>query len=149
MANWYIIYNGQQVGPMARENIRAYRPTPQTLVWREGMTEWKPLYTVPELRDILGGLPPNPPGYAKAGTNALAGKDKTTAGILALVIGGLGIHYFYLNKPVAGLITILLSFVTCGIWPVIMLIQGILMLTMTDAEFYQKYVNTDKTFPLF
>jgi len=35
-------------------------------------------------------------------------KSRTTAGILALLLGGAGIHKFYLNKPVMGIIYLLL-----------------------------------------
>ena len=76
-------------------------------------------------------------------------KDRLTAGLLAIFLGGLGIHYFYLEKSTAGLLSILLSLCTCGIWQIIMLIQGIIILTMTDEDFNEKYYNTDKTFPIF
>lgn len=71
------------------------------------------------------------------------------AGILAILIGGLGIQYFYCGKVAGGLITILLSAVTCGLWSVLMLVQGILMLTMTQEEFDRKYVYSTSTLPLF
>ncbi len=77
------------------------------------------------------------------------GKDKLVAGLLAILLGYFGIHYFYLGKVGAGVLTIVLSCCTCGIWSVLMLIQGILMLTMTQADFNAKYVDSDKTFPLF
>ena len=35
-------------------------------------------------------------------------KKRITAALLALFLGGLGIHFFYLNKPVAGLVFLLL-----------------------------------------
>lgn len=156
MSNWYILYNGQQVGPMSKENIKAYSPTRDTLVWTEGMANWQPLYTIPELMELINGMPfthtPHPsPGVQPpiSPVNSFSSKDKTAAGILAILLGGFGIQYFYLGKVGAGFITILLSLVTCGIWPVLMLIQGILMLTMTQQEFDQKYVYTNKVLPLF
>ena len=76
-------------------------------------------------------------------------KDKIVAGILAILLGGLGIHYFYMGKTTAGIITLILGLCSCYIWGVVMLIQGILILTMTDEAFMAKYVDTDKTFPLF
>ncbi|MDE6871152.1 MAG: TM2 domain-containing protein [Bacteroidales bacterium] len=79
----------------------------------------------------------------------LEGKDRVTTAILALLIGGLGVHYFYLGKVTGGFLTILLTFCTCGMWGFILLVQAILMLTMSDADFAAKYVKTDKTFPLF
>ena len=81
---------------------------------------------------------------AKAGK-----KDKLVAGLLAIVLGGLGIHYFYLGKTTAGVLTIVISLVSCGIWPVVMLIQGILMLIMSEEDFDSKYVDNDRTFPIF
>ena len=81
---------------------------------------------------------------AKAGK-----KDKLVAGLLAILLGTLGIHYFYLGKTTAGVLTIVISLVSCGIWPVVMLIQGILMLTMSEEDFNSKYVDNDRTFPIF
>lgn len=76
-------------------------------------------------------------------------KDKVTAGIFALLLGTLGVQYFYLGKVSAGVLSIVLSLFTCGIWPVLMFIQGILMLTMTDEAFNEKYVDTDRSFPIY
>ena len=77
------------------------------------------------------------------------GKSRGVAGLLAILIGALGVHYFYLGKVGGGLLTILLCIVTCGLWGVIPLIQGILMLCMTNEEFERKYVTNPSTFPLF
>lgn len=77
------------------------------------------------------------------------GKARGVAALLAILIGSLGIHYFYLNKVSAGFITILLSIVTCGIWGVVMLVQGIYMFCITNQEFRRKYVDTTSTLPLF
>lgn len=78
-----------------------------------------------------------------------SGKDRLTTALLALFLGTLGIHYFYLGKSTAGILTIVISLCSCGIWGVVMFIQAILMLVMTDSDFQEKYVNTDKSFPLF
>jgi len=89
----------------------------------------------------------------KNGTKSeIAGYDKdkkTIAGILAILLGGIGVHYFYLGKTTAGLITILLTCCTCGFWAILMFIQGIMMLVISDEDFYSKFVNTDRSFPLF
>ena len=81
-------------------------------------------------------------GASNPGARNRYPKDRLTAGLLALFLGGLGIHYFYLEKTTAGLLSILLSLCTCGIWQIIMLIQGIIILTMTDEDFNEKYYNT-------
>lgn len=75
--------------------------------------------------------------------------DKIVTALLAIILGGLGIHYFYLGKTKAGIITIILSLVTCGIWSFIMFIQGVLMLVMPDDRFRDKYINTTSDFPIF
>ena len=57
--------------------------------------------------------------------------------------------YFYVGKVAGGFICLLLSVITCGIWNIVTLIQGILMLTMSQADFEKKYVLNNSTFPLF
>ena len=67
------------------------------------------------------------------------GKEKTVAGILGILLGGLGVHHFYLGSTVAGVIEIVLTCVTCGIGYVLGLVEGILILVMSDEEFNQRY----------
>ncbi len=78
-----------------------------------------------------------------------SGKSRGVAGLLALLIGWLGVHYFYCGKVGGGFICILLCAVTCGLWSVLTFVQGILMMCMRSDEFERKYVNTPSTFPLF
>lgn len=66
------------------------------------------------------------------------GPSRTTCGIVAILIGGLGIHKFMLGMTTAGIIQIVLS--CCGVGSLIGLIEGIIYLTKTDEEFYQTYV---------
>ncbi|MFT5238458.1 MAG: TM2 domain-containing membrane protein YozV/ElaB/YqjD [Flavobacteriaceae bacterium] len=63
---------------------------------------------------------------------------KLIAGILGVLIGGLGIHKFILGYNKEGVIQILLSFL-CGVGAIIGLIEGIIYLTKSDEEFYQTY----------
>lgn len=77
------------------------------------------------------------------------GKSRGVAALLAIFFGSLGVQYFYLGKTSGGIITILLSLVTCGLWNIITLIQGILMLCMSNDEFRRKYVLSPSTMPLF
>lgn len=75
-------------------------------------------------------------------------KEKIVAGLLAILIGTLGIHKFYLGYTKSGIIMLLVSLLTFGvgapIMAVISLIEGILYLTKSDAEFYQTYVQNKK-----
>lgn len=78
------------------------------------------------------------------------GKARGIFAILALIGGTIGLHYFYVNKVAAAIITIVLVFVTCGLWAIIPFLQGILGLwTMTNEEFDRKYVCSTSAFPLF
>ena len=64
-------------------------------------------------------------------------KNKTTAGILALLLGGLGAHKFYLGRIFQGL----LYFIFCWTFipAVVALIEGIWYLTMSDADFNARF----------
>lgn len=73
-----------------------------------------------------------PPNYTQE-------NKKILAGILAIVIGSLGIHKFILGYTQEGIIQIVISIVTCGIGGIIPLIEGIIYLTKSDEEFYQTY----------
>jgi TM2 domain-containing membrane protein YozV len=64
-------------------------------------------------------------------------KNKTTAGILALLLGGLGAHKFYLGRVFQGLLY--LVFCWTFIPAIIALIEGIGYLTMNDADFNVRY----------
>lgn len=81
--------------------------------------------------------------------NGPSGKSRGLAGLFAILFGWIGLQYFYVNKPSGGILCILLTFISCGLWGLISLIQGILMLTMRQTEFEQKYVYSNSTFPLF
>ncbi len=64
---------------------------------------------------------------------------KMMAGILAILVGSLGIHKFVLGYTQEGIIQIIITVVTCGFGSVIGLIEGIIYLTKSDEEFYQTY----------
>jgi len=67
-------------------------------------------------------------------------KTKMAAGLLAIFLGGFGVHKFYLGYTTAGVIQILITLVTCGIGSIVALVEGIIYLTKSDAEFHQTYV---------
>ncbi len=67
------------------------------------------------------------------------GKDKTAAGILGILLGGLGVHQFYLGSVGTGLILIAVTVITCGIGAILGLIEGIMILVMSDEDFNKRY----------
>ncbi len=64
-------------------------------------------------------------------------KNRIAAGLLAIFLGGFGVHRFYLNQPGMGLLYLL--FCWTGVPWIIGIIEGILILTMSDDEFMTKY----------
>lgn len=72
---------------------------------------------------------------------------KILAGILAILLGPLGIHKFVLGYVTEGVLIILSSiiifFFTCGLGfyiPfIITLVEGIIYLTKSDEDFYETY----------
>jgi len=91
-----------------------------------------------------------------AGTGAAPGsKSKVAAGLLAIFLGGLGIHKFYLGYTGPGLVylltntigwvvTIFLLGLPNAALEIIALIEGIIYLTKSDEEFEQTYVAGKK-----
>ncbi|URM37732.1 TM2 domain-containing protein [Flavobacterium anhuiense] len=63
---------------------------------------------------------------------------KVLAGILAILLGYLGIHKFYLGYTKEEIIQLLLG-LAFGIGGIIGVIEGIIYLTRDDEEFYQTY----------
>lgn len=86
--------------------------------------------------------PPNP----HSGGKDVSG-NKIAAGICGILLGALGIHKFILGYTKEGVIMLLVSIlagiVTCGIATVVMgiigLIEGIIYLTKSDADFNRIY----------
>jgi TM2 domain-containing membrane protein YozV len=69
-------------------------------------------------------------------------EKKIVAGVLAILLGALGIHKFYLGYTKAGIITLVVSLLSCGsIMGIIGVIEGIIYLTKTDEEFVATYVT--------
>lgn len=139
--NYYIYINGNTIGPMTIEHLFAYHINQNTQISTDGVN-WRPLYAYP---DLMLALRQRKGGY---GDSELANK-KLLCGLFAIFLGYLGIQYFILGKTTGGILTILLSCITCGAWSVITLIQGILMLCMSEEEFQRKYIDNPATMPLF
>ena len=100
-------------------------------------------------------------GAAAAGIQAYP-KSKIAAGLLAIFLGSLGIHKFYLGYPGAGALFLALWIValvsSCTIvgllWGIpmymvlwiITLVEGIIYLTKTDEDFHEIYVVNNRMF---
>lgn len=121
----------------------------------------------------FGPQPGPQPGYQQTGyqnpnyshqqssndifANGPSGKSRGAAGLLAIFLGWLGIHYFYMGKNIAGIVFLLVSVIgggmTCGVLTgivfIVTVVQGILIMTMSQQDFERKYINTPEQIPLF
>ncbi len=86
-------------------------------------------------------------------------EKKMAAGVLAILLGALGVHKFYLGYTKEGIILLLstliilpvLTLVTCGFasafYPVVFIIpiiEGVIYLTMKDEQFDNTYIRGNK-----
>ena len=79
-------------------------------------------------------------------------EKKIVAGVLGILLGGLGIHKFYLGYTSAGIIMLVVSIAlgafTCGsgigIMGLVGLIEGIIYLTKSDEDFVATYITNKK-----
>ena len=146
--NYYIAQGNEQRGPFTVEQLRAGGLASDTLVWCEGMAHGKPRQMVPELQPLVMGAAvsyatplayTSPPPFDQS-----VSSKKIAAGILGIMLGGLGIHKFVLGFVGPGLILLLVTVLTCGFaWPlthIIGLVEGIVYLTKSDEEFYRTYI---------
>jgi TM2 domain-containing membrane protein YozV len=81
-----------------------------------------------------------------------ASSNKVAAGICGILLGFLGIHKFILGLRTPGIIMLLVSVLGCiptfglstFVMSVIGIVEGIIYLTKSDAEFHQTYVVEKK-----
>ncbi|MFH5803571.1 TM2 domain-containing protein [Alienimonas sp. DA493] len=101
---------------------------------------------------------PPPPHGEPHDPRSQASEKKLLAGVLGIVLGGLGVHKFVLGMNTPGIIMLAVT-VGCSIvspcllfvpllapaaMSVIGLIEGIIYLTKSDEEFYETYMVRKK-----
>lgn len=64
-------------------------------------------------------------------------REKTKAGLLAIFLGGLGVHHFYLDNTIRGFIYFILSWTL--IPTILGIIEGMIYLSKTEDEFNAMY----------
>lgn len=86
-----------------------------------------------------------------AGDFSLGEKNKWVAALLAFIVGGLGIHKFYLGKNRAGIIMlvvflggILLAAIPTMIVSAVAFIECVIYIVKSDQQFYDDYVVGDR-----
>jgi len=76
-------------------------------------------------------------GARQGSAGAVGAKSRVMAVVLALLLGGLGAHKFYLGRVAAGVLYLL--FCWTFLPSLIALIEAIVYVTMTDEAFAEKY----------
>jgi len=67
----------------------------------------------------------------------MSGKNKVTAALLAIFLGGIGAHKFYLQEIGMGVLYLLFSWT--GIPLIVGVIEGLMYLGMSDENWAAKY----------
>ncbi len=52
-AEWYLAVNGRHTGPFTAADLRNHGVNPSSMVWRQGMANWQPIASVPELSSVV------------------------------------------------------------------------------------------------
>ena len=67
MSQWYLSYDGNQIGPFDKEQAIAHaQKNPNGHVWREGFAEWLPISQIDELSSSAREVPGPPPSARSA-----------------------------------------------------------------------------------
>lgn len=149
----------QQYGAQPTDASQAWQQQPQQAQWQQQgyqqsstQAGWQQNTTQGYQQPQQGYIDPN--GYQQGypAPASPAPKEKMVAGLLAILLGSLGIHKFYLGKKKPAIIMLLVTLVggivtfgiAAGVMGLIGLIEGIMYLTKSDQEFYQIYVAGDK-----
>ena len=159
--DYFIAINGTQMGPYPIAELLTRGVQRDTLVWKAGMAQWQRADSLTELQGMFAGPaavpPPMAPNvYPSANPNAWPAqpgvpggsayvRDKRIlAGVMGILFGGLGVHKFILGYTGTGLIMLLTTVLTFGLAGIVMhpigLIEGIIYLSKSDAEFEQTYM---------
>ena len=115
------------MGPVDEATIRSMLASGaisiDTLVWTNGFSNWVPL----QQTTLSAGLPVPPPAAATATPNLNpAAKDRVAYVLLAIFLGGLGIHNFFAGYNSRGITQLLITILTCGIGGIVTSIWAII-----------------------
>jgi TM2 domain-containing membrane protein YozV len=157
-SEWYYSHGGQRHGPVSsdqlKELVASGKLRADDLIWKEGMDNWMP---AGKSKKLFPGTPAAA-GPASAAPARMGDVDhapaagmppdisykKLAAGLTAIQVGSLGVHKFILGRNTAGLITLLVTLLGCGVGAIVMVVigmmEGIQYLRMTDEEFYERYL---------
>lgn len=159
--------DGKTYGPVSATEVEHWiadgRAFGHTQILPGGSNQWRPIASQPEFAIALaaaatmpptaggatgypgyGGGYPGYPAYTDPAITAQA-SNKIAAGICGILLGALGVHKFILGYTGAGVVMLLITLLTCGfgaiVTSIIGIVEGIIYLSKTDADFVQTYVR--------
>ena len=144
---WSYAINGAQLGPVTLGELQTliqHRSLKrEDLVWKTSMQQWAPASHVPELVAFFS----NSRSQGSNSTGNQNPKNKTSAILLALFLGGLGIHHFYLGNTLRGILMVVLSVLTLGIGSsLIALIEAMIIACSSQETFERKWCHLESQF---
>ncbi|MEI8018751.1 MAG: GYF domain-containing protein [Schlesneria sp.] len=132
MADWSPIRDVPEVNVVVKPNaVQAPQPGANTFVAQQFC------YACGSPVDLRAELCPKCGVRQRPVESSGSRKNRMTAAILALLLGGIGIHHFYLGNTLLGVIYLL--FCWTFIPGIIALVEGIFLLCMSDASFDKRY----------
>ena len=132
---WYYEQSGNRIGPVDEAtmlSLIANRTISiDTLVWTNGMANWTPL----QQTQLAAGLPVPPPTpysapaapqyHSTPSQHHPAAKDRVAYVLLAVFLGGIGIHNFFAGYTSRAVAQLLICLLTCGIGGIVTSIWAI------------------------
>jgi TM2 domain-containing membrane protein YozV len=154
---WFYAQGGSQYGPVAWSELRQFADSGQLqssdLVWSQGMGNWAPAHAIEGLivpqrnSRSFSQTAKQAHDYARKlfepGANEPSDVNRVAVGVLAILLGCLGIHKFILGRTGQGAIMLLATctFLLAPAMAMVGLVEGIIYLTRTDEDFHRIYVR--------
>jgi TM2 domain-containing membrane protein YozV len=151
---WFYFAGGNQMGPVSSleltELIRHSALNRDSPVWKQGMPQWVAVGYLPQFVGAFSGFghSGNQMGINREphGNRPVTNKSKTVAIVLALFLGGLGIHHFYLGNTLRGIFLLCLTLFLLGAGALVALIEAIIIACTSREQFDAKWCNLEMRF---
>jgi hypothetical protein len=150
---WFYTVDGNQLGPVTAKELSGLirhgalnRASP---VWKPGMSQWVAVGYLPDFVELVAEVSSRNGRGGKDMSPNLSGrgeKSKVVAVLLAILLGGLGIHHFYLGNTLRGIILLAITFMTLGLGWIVALIEAILIAFSSDDKFQCNWCNLEMRF---
>jgi TM2 domain-containing membrane protein YozV len=151
---WFYFAGSNQLGPVSAlevmELIRHGALNRDSPVWKQGMPQWVAVGYLPQFVSVCSDVGRS--GNKIESNSGLNGnriatkKSKTVAVLLALILGGLGIHHFYLGNTLRGIFVLCLTLFLLGAGAIVALIEAIIIACTSKEQFDAKWCNLEMKF---